>query len=94
LAVAKEGHYVCVVVVHHKDEYIGIIVDEIIDTVEEEVAYNKTLSRNVVIATTVIKGKVTEILDLSKILEHFWPPKTTHLSLEPSMQQIEQRGGL
>ena len=93
--------YVCVVVVHHKEEYIGIIVDEIIDTIEEEVAYNKTLSRNVVIATTVIKGKVTEILDLSKILEHLWPhsKKEAHaqqinVSLDSGAQQMEQRGGL
>lgn len=91
LSAPKEGNYVCVVVVHHKDEYIGIIVDEIIDTIEEEVAYNKTLSRNVVIATTVIKGKVTEILDLSKILEYLWPRKPAN---EPMDVLMQQRGGL
>lgn len=91
LSPPQEGPYVCVVVVHHKEEYIGIIVDEIIDTVEEEVAYNKTLSRNVVIATTVIKGKVTEILDLSKILEYLWPRKSAN---EPMDTRMQQRGSL
>lgn len=95
----QDTPHACVVVVHHKEGYIGIIVDAIIDTIEEEVAYNKILSRSVVIATTVMKGKVTEILDLSKILELLWPQKEVcitleHTSLNASTQAVAQGGGV
>ena len=52
------------VVFKKKDKMLGIVVDNILDIVESSLNLQGTGSRDGVIGTTVLRGKVTEVLDL------------------------------
>jgi two-component system chemotaxis sensor kinase CheA len=56
------------VVVHTSgDRLLGLVVDRIIDIVEESVELERAASRDGVLGTAVIQGRVTELLDLDAV---------------------------
>lgn len=62
-----------VVVVHWNGYNLGFVVDEIIDTVLEDIEYHKPFTPGLILSTAIIKGKVTEILDIEHIIHHYFP---------------------
>lgn len=59
------------VVVHEQGSArIGLVVDEILELVEEEIAVDAVLGRPGVVGSTVIRGKATDLLDVPGLLAH------------------------
>jgi two-component system chemotaxis sensor kinase CheA len=59
------------VVVHSANgRRIGLVVDRIIDIVEETVELQRPGTRDCVLGTMVIRDRITEILDLEKVVHH------------------------
>lgn len=60
-----------IVVIAQGKEHLGFIVEQIVDTVEEDLPYHELFSRDMVLGSGVIKGKVTEIIDVERIIQRF-----------------------
>jgi two-component system chemotaxis sensor kinase CheA len=52
---------------------IGLTVDEIIDIVEETVVLNEDYARPGVLGSTMLRGQVTELLDLAALIQGYDP---------------------
>jgi two-component system, chemotaxis family, sensor kinase CheA len=62
-----------VVVYSHHDHNVGIVVDNIVDIVSEELIVDENVARPGVLGSAVVHNKVTEILDLAHIIEQELP---------------------
>jgi two-component system, chemotaxis family, sensor kinase CheA len=74
----RSGEVLHVVVYDYHNRTVGLVVGTILDIVEESVTIKGQSSRNGVIGTAVIRGRVTELLDPDVLL------KMTDLSLDES----------
>jgi two-component system chemotaxis sensor kinase CheA len=64
----KSGH--CQVVVFSQDgRNVGLIVDEILDIVEENVVVQQGSSRKGILGSAVIQKKVTDLLDIASVVD-------------------------
>jgi two-component system chemotaxis sensor kinase CheA len=64
-----------VVVFNHGDRSIGILVDQILDIVEDQVTVRQTAARTGLLGSAVIGKKVTDLLDLHTVIQaadHGW----------------------
>ena len=67
--VSEEESDVIHVVVHSVgDRSIGLVVDRIIDIVEESISVEQPASRDGVLGTVVIQGRVTELMDVEAVI--------------------------
>ena len=67
-----EGDIVQVVVISREDQSVGVIVDRILDVVEEDIDSLSNATRNGVLGSIVINGRVTEILNVEEaVLKKF-----------------------
>ncbi|TMQ67104.1 MAG: chemotaxis protein CheA [Candidatus Eisenbacteria bacterium] len=63
------------VVVHESgNARVGLVVDEILELVEDEVAVNEVRGRPGVIGSSVIRGRATDLLDVRALLAHAGVP--------------------
>jgi two-component system, chemotaxis family, sensor kinase CheA len=63
------------VVVHERGSVrIGLVVDEILELVEEQVSLDEVRNRPGVVGSSVIRGKATDLLDIPALLEHAGVP--------------------
>jgi two-component system chemotaxis sensor kinase CheA len=67
-----------VVVYSTGERSVGLVVDRIIDIVEENLAIERTASRECVLGTLVIQGKVTEFLDVEAVIRTGIPTFDQH----------------
>ena len=59
------------VVVHERgNARIGLVVDEILELIEEEISLDEVKDRPGVIGSSVIRGRATDLLDLPALLAH------------------------
>ena len=66
---AEEDNVQRVVVFGESGRQVGLVVREIVDVVDESLTITSGAKRKGVLATAVIQGKVTEMLDVSHFLE-------------------------
>jgi CheY-like chemotaxis protein len=64
----ESGAPVAVVVVGDGEEAIGLVVDEILDLVETEVAVRRHAPSSMLCGSAVVNGKVTDFLDLPAVV--------------------------
>jgi len=57
------------VVVHGRGRGVGVVVGEILDIVQSSTAIARRSTRPGVVGSLVVKGRVTELLDLNKLIE-------------------------
>ena len=63
------------VVVHERgNARIGLVVDEILELVEEEITLDDVRDRPGVVGSSVIRGRATDLLDLPALLAHAGVP--------------------
>ena len=63
------GPEVLQVVVHNIDgRNIGLVVEEIVDIVEEQIVVERVGRRPGILGTTVLQGRVTDLLDVEAIV--------------------------
>ena len=62
-----------VVVYNHNGFQFGLVVGRIIDIVEEASDSRRPATRDCIQATSVIRGRITELLDLEAVLERANP---------------------
>jgi two-component system chemotaxis sensor kinase CheA len=63
------------VVVHERENArIGLVVDEILELVEEEITLDEVRDRPGVVGSSVIRGRATDLLDLPALLAHAGVP--------------------
>jgi two-component system chemotaxis sensor kinase CheA len=55
---------VLVVVISHKDRSVGLVVDEVRDIVDDAVGHRSDIDDQYLLGSTVIGGRVTELLDV------------------------------
>jgi two-component system, chemotaxis family, sensor kinase CheA len=67
MALPKTG-FQPILVFTHDDQTIGLAVDEIIDIVEEKLTFDTLHPQEGILGVAVLRGQVTEILDLSHYL--------------------------
>ena len=67
---ARAGAALQVVVHESGSARIGLVVDEILELVEEEIALNEVRDRPGVVGSSVIRGRATDLLDLPALLAH------------------------
>jgi two-component system chemotaxis sensor kinase CheA len=67
------GGTIQVVVYAARGQRVGLVVDQILDIVEEEIVSRSSARRPGVLFTAVIQGRVTEFLDVDGILESVDP---------------------
>lgn len=60
-----------VVVVRNGERTLGLVVDAIVDVVEEHVVLEKGVPRKGVLGSTVIRDRITEMVDVEAILRSF-----------------------
>ena len=53
---------------------VGLVVDEILELVEDEVAVNEVRGRPGIIGSSVIRGRATDLLDVRALLAHAGVP--------------------
>ncbi|HEY6221196.1 MAG TPA: chemotaxis protein CheW, partial [Candidatus Eisenbacteria bacterium] len=59
------------VVVHERgNARIGLVVDEILELIEEEISLDEVKDRPGVVGSSVIRGRATDLLDLPALLAH------------------------
>lgn len=61
---------VCVVVYSHNGVSVGLVVHEILDTVEDAVSVQKSTNRLGILGSGVVRKRVTDFLDVEALLEH------------------------
>ena len=84
---------VSVVVSKYGSRSIGLIVDRILDIVETSLDLDSVARRHGVLGTTVVQGKVTEVVDLPTLSSDlaarlFAEPATSEFDLDPSFVTI------
>lgn len=57
-----------VVIHHHGDRSVGLVVGRIIDTVEHSLAIERAASREGIIGCLVVHDRITELLDVEKVV--------------------------
>ena len=67
---ARPGKALQVVVHESGNARIGLVVDEILELVEDEIALNEVRGRPGVVGSSVIRGRATDLLDLPALLAH------------------------
>jgi len=72
-----------VVVYSDSERSVGLVVDRILDIVEEDIANRQAASRDGVLGTVVIQGRVTELLDLEQLIR-------THAALHVTKKSYAQ----
>ena len=65
-----EVEMIQVVVYSHEGRNIGLQVEQVLDIVEERVQLQSTGVRLGVLGTTIIKDKVTELLDVKAVVQN------------------------
>jgi two-component system chemotaxis sensor kinase CheA len=68
LAVAPPRGPLHVVVHDHAGDPVGVVVDEVIDIVEEVVEIDAASRRHGIRGSAVIRGRVTDVVDLDEVL--------------------------
>jgi two-component system, chemotaxis family, sensor kinase CheA len=58
-----------VVVFHNGERRIGLLVDQIVDIVEEQIAVRRPADRHGLLGSAVIGGRVTDLLDLHSVIQ-------------------------
>lgn len=58
-----------VIVYHSRGRNVGLVVDQILDTVEEAVQVQKTRNRPGILGSAVVKRRVTDFIDVDAVLE-------------------------
>jgi chemotaxis protein histidine kinase CheA len=72
------------VVVYSDQEFtVGLIVERILDIVEEDLARRQVASRDGILGTLVVQGRVTEILDLESLVR-------THAAFRSSKDTLQK----
>jgi two-component system chemotaxis sensor kinase CheA len=61
------------VVFSHDNAHVGLIVDQILDIVEEELVNQRPPGRPGVLGSVVLSGRVTELLDVEAALRRAQP---------------------
>ena len=62
------------VVVHsHGGRSVGMVVDQILDIIDEQVQIHRPGARSGVIGTAVIRDRVTEFIDIQAVIESVAP---------------------
>ncbi len=59
-----------VIVYAHEDQYVGLVVDRILDIVESSVTVQRRRKAGTVLGSAVIQDKVTDILDIRRLIHH------------------------
>jgi len=59
-----------VIVYAHEDQYVGLVVDRILDIVESSVTVQRRRTGGTVLGSAVIQDKVTDILDIRRLIHH------------------------
>lgn len=59
-----------VIVYAHEDQYVGLVVDRILDIVESSVTVQRRRRAGTVLGSAVIQEKVTDILDIRRLIHH------------------------
>ena len=65
----EESEMIQVLVYTTGSQRLGIVVDEIIDIVETEMDYSSSAEDSYILGTIVVKDNVTEVLDISKMID-------------------------
>lgn len=73
----RASETVQVVVYSYRDHSVGLIVESILDIVEEVVEIQRPSSRQGVDRCAVVRGRITEFLDVDGIVERSQPPFST-----------------
>ncbi|QJR36461.1 chemotaxis protein CheA [Gemmatimonas groenlandica] len=58
-----------VIVVSHNEQYVGLVVDRIVDIVETTVSVQQRRRPGTVLGSAVIQNKVTDILDIRRLVQ-------------------------
>jgi two-component system, chemotaxis family, sensor kinase CheA len=58
-----------VIVYAHQGQYVGLVVDRIVDIVELAVAVHRRRSAGMILGSVVIQNKVTDVLDIGRLVE-------------------------
>lgn len=77
-----EGDHVRAFVYHNNGQYVGFIVQRIVDIVEQAVKIESPYRKAGLVGSGVIQGKVTDLLDLEEIL------RTMELGVEHEIQEV------
>jgi two-component system chemotaxis sensor kinase CheA len=67
---ATDGDMLQVIVYAHDDQYVGLVVDRILDIVESTVKVQRRRRAGTVLGSAVIQDKVTDILDIRHLIHH------------------------
>jgi two-component system chemotaxis sensor kinase CheA len=67
---AADGDMLQVIVYAHEDQYVGLVVDRILDIVESTVKVQRRRRAGTVLGSAVIQDKVTDILDIRHLIHH------------------------
>lgn len=67
---ATAGDMLQVIVYAYEDQYVGLVVDRILDIVESAVTVQRRRRAGVVLGSAVIQEKVTDILDIRQLVHH------------------------
>ncbi len=67
---AVDGDMLQVIVYAHEDQYVGLVVDRILDIVESTVKVQRRRRAGTVLGSAVIQDKVTDILDIRHLIHH------------------------
>ena len=57
-----------VIVYNDGDRSVGIVVERILDIVQERLVLSKQVMRPGLLGTAIVQGKVTEIVDIEKVV--------------------------
>jgi two-component system, chemotaxis family, sensor kinase CheA len=71
-----------VVVYSDQERSIGLVVERILDIVEEDISKQQAASRDGILGTVVIQGRVTELLDLEGLIRTHAAIRSTKDSLQ------------
>ena len=72
-----------VVVYSDQERSIGLVVERILDIVEEDISKQQAASRDGILGTVVIQGRVTELLDLEGLIR-------THAALRSTKDSVQK----
>jgi two-component system chemotaxis sensor kinase CheA len=68
-AAPEERDPIQVVVYHHDGRDLGLVVENILDIVEENLTIHRRVGGGSVSGTAVIQGKVTDLLDVRAVID-------------------------
>jgi len=64
-----DGALLQVIVIRHETQHVAVVVDHIIDVVETAVTVHQRRKPGVVLGSTVIQGRVTDLLDVRQLVK-------------------------